>query len=107
MKTTSTDPGQGVIDTPEAARRILVLLAHPLLDRSEVNRPMVDAVLGLVGVTLVDLKAGVDIAVRDRRDVFNFRLRVPSVASLANTTNCSTGIAWYWITTLIVSSATP
>lgn len=41
----------------EAARRILILLAHPSLDRSEVNRPMVDAVRGLFGVTLVDLYA--------------------------------------------------
>jgi glutathione-regulated potassium-efflux system ancillary protein KefG len=58
MKTPSTDSGQGVVDTlSEAARRILVLLAHPSLDRSEVNRPMVDAVRGLAGVTLVDLYA--------------------------------------------------
>jgi len=38
-------------------RRVLVLLAHPSLDRSEVNRLMVDAVRGLDGLTLVDLYA--------------------------------------------------
>lgn len=38
-------------------RRILVLLAHPSLDRSEVNRPMADAVRDVSGVTLVDLYA--------------------------------------------------
>ena len=36
-------------------RRILVLLAHPSLGRSEVNRPMADAVRGVDGITLVDL----------------------------------------------------
>lgn len=36
-------------------RRILVLLAHPSLDRSEVNRPMAQAAAGLEAVTLVDL----------------------------------------------------
>lgn len=38
-------------------RPILVLLAHPALDRSEVNRPMADATAGVQGVTLVDLYA--------------------------------------------------
>ena len=37
--------------------RILLLLAHPSLERSEVNRPMADAVRGLDGLTLVDLYA--------------------------------------------------
>ena len=41
----------------QAKRRILVLLAHPSLDRSEANRPLADAVAGIEGVTLVDLYA--------------------------------------------------
>ena len=40
-----------------AKRRILVLLAHPSLDRSEVNRPMADAVVDIDGITLIDLYA--------------------------------------------------
>jgi putative NADPH-quinone reductase len=40
-----------------AKRRILVLLAHPSLDRSEVNRPMADAIRDIDGVTLTDLYA--------------------------------------------------
>ena len=39
------------------ARRILLLLAHPSLDRSEVNRPMADAVVDIDGITLIDLYA--------------------------------------------------
>jgi putative NADPH-quinone reductase len=38
-------------------RRILVLFAHPSLDRSEVNRPLALATSGVDGVTLVDLYA--------------------------------------------------
>ena len=38
-------------------RRILLLLAHPSLDRSEVNRPMADAVVDIDGMTVVDLYA--------------------------------------------------
>ncbi len=38
-------------------RRILVLFAHPSLDRSEVNRPLMLATAGVDGVTLVDLYA--------------------------------------------------
>ena len=37
------------------ARRILVLFAHPVLERSRVNRRLVDAVRGLAGVTIHDL----------------------------------------------------
>lgn len=49
-------------DTPAeqvsgSQRRILVLLAHPSLDRSEVNAPMADAVRDTEGVTLIDLYA--------------------------------------------------
>ena len=51
----------GTSDSPDKAlnsvRRILVLLAHPSLDRSEVNRPMADAIRGLNDITLVDLYA--------------------------------------------------
>lgn len=54
---TTADSSQGAQDASEAARRILVLLAHPSLNRSEVNRPMADAVSDLLDVTLVDLYA--------------------------------------------------
>ena len=53
METTPVDNRQ-VSDT---IRRILVLLAHPSLDRSEVNRPMAEAIEELDGVTLIDLYA--------------------------------------------------
>ena len=36
-------------------RRILVLFAHPSIDRSEVNRPLAEATARVRGVTLVDL----------------------------------------------------
>ena len=39
------------------ARRILVLMAHPSLDRSEVNRPLAVATATVDGVTIVDLYA--------------------------------------------------
>ena len=38
-------------------RRILVLFAHPSLDRSEVNRPLAEATPRVGGVSLVDLYA--------------------------------------------------
>ena len=48
-------------DNPDKAstsvRRILVLFAHPSLDRSEVNRPLAEAIRDLQGVTLIDLYA--------------------------------------------------
>ena len=44
-------------DTTQWQRRVLVLLAHPSLDRSEVNAPMAEAIRGIAGVTLVDLYA--------------------------------------------------
>ena len=52
--------------SPDPARRILVLLAHPSLDRSEVNRPLAEASAKLSQVTVVDLYAeypdlGIDI----------------------------------------------
>jgi putative NADPH-quinone reductase len=50
---TSDDPNEATNST----RRILVLFAHPSLDRSEVNRPMAEAVRDLDGITLVDLYA--------------------------------------------------
>jgi len=36
-------------------RRILVLFAHPVLERSRVNRRLVDAIRGVEGVTIHDL----------------------------------------------------
>jgi glutathione-regulated potassium-efflux system ancillary protein KefG len=48
--------GQGA-DAEGTGRRILVLFAHPSLERSEVNRPLVEATAGVSGVTLVDLYA--------------------------------------------------
>ncbi len=49
---------------PEAAaggtstrRHVLVLLAHPSIDRSEVNRPLAEATADIDGVTLIDLYA--------------------------------------------------
>jgi len=36
-------------------RRVLVLFAHPVLERSRVNRRLVDAIRGLDGVTVHDL----------------------------------------------------
>jgi len=41
----------------EPIHRILLLLAHPSVDRSEVNRPMVEAVVDIDGVSLIDLYA--------------------------------------------------
>jgi glutathione-regulated potassium-efflux system ancillary protein KefG len=38
-----------------AARRVLVLFAHPVLERSRVNRRLADAIRGLDGVTIHDL----------------------------------------------------
>lgn len=38
-------------------RRILVLFAHPALERSEVNRPLAEVTARVEGVTLVDLYA--------------------------------------------------
>ncbi len=37
------------------ARRILVLFAHPMLERSRVNRRLVEGITGLDGVTIHDL----------------------------------------------------
>lgn len=55
------------VETPESiekpgapansTRRILILFAHPSLERSEVNGPMAEAVRNMEGVTLVDLYA--------------------------------------------------
>ena len=53
----SADTRQKTSHGSKASRQILVLLAHPALDRSEVNRPMADAVCDLDGVKLVDLYA--------------------------------------------------
>lgn len=40
---------------PTSGQRVLVLLAHPALHRSRVNRRMADAIRGLEGVTIHDL----------------------------------------------------
>jgi putative NADPH-quinone reductase len=54
-RSTSPDPtANSALDRPQ---RILILLAHPSLERSEVNRPLAEAVRDLDGVTLVDLYA--------------------------------------------------
>ena len=42
-------------NTPATKRHILVLFAHPSLDRSEVNRPLAEATQHVDGVTFVDL----------------------------------------------------
>lgn len=39
------------------ARRILILLAHPALERSETNLPLLQAAIGIPGISLVDLYA--------------------------------------------------
>jgi putative NADPH-quinone reductase len=57
VNTNATDLSQNRNAASEKRRRILILLAHPSLDRSEVNRPLADAVRGLERVTLVDLYA--------------------------------------------------
>ena len=57
MQWKSNDTSQSAIEASRRSRRVLVLLAHPSLDRSEVNRPMAAAVNGLDGITLVDLYA--------------------------------------------------
>ena len=38
-----------------AARRVLVLFAHPVVERSRVNRLLVDAIRDVDGVTFHDL----------------------------------------------------
>jgi glutathione-regulated potassium-efflux system ancillary protein KefG len=50
----------------KAPRRILVLLAHPSIERSEVNQPMGNAIKDLENVTLVDLYA----------EYFNFQIDI-------------------------------
>lgn len=55
MPRPSTDPtANAAVRRP---RPILVLFAHPSLDRSEVNRPLMQATANVEGVTLVDLYA--------------------------------------------------
>lgn len=54
--TTAVNPTSNASESP-GIRRILVLLAHPSIDRSEVNRPLADATEGVDGVDLVDLYA--------------------------------------------------
>lgn len=54
--TTAVNPSLNASDSP-VLRRVLVLLAHPSIDRSEVNRPLADAAKGVDGINLVDLYA--------------------------------------------------
>ena len=54
---TTPDTSNNPTETTEPTRRILVLFAHPSLDRSEVNRPLAEAVSNLDEITLVDLYA--------------------------------------------------
>ncbi len=49
--------GENSADLASARRRILVLFAHPSLERSEVNRPLAQATSRIEGVALVDLYA--------------------------------------------------
>lgn len=53
----SVKPAENPEPAAPGRRRILVLFAHPSLDRSEVNRPLAQATRGIDGVTLVDLYA--------------------------------------------------
>jgi glutathione-regulated potassium-efflux system ancillary protein KefG len=57
MEMAPFDTSNDLNEASKSTRRILVLFAHPSLDRSEVNCPMVEAVRELDGVTLVDLYA--------------------------------------------------
>ncbi len=57
MELEASDTSDEPIETTKSTRRILILFAHPSLERSEVNRPMVEAVYDLDGVSLVDLYA--------------------------------------------------
>jgi putative NADPH-quinone reductase len=54
-----TDPtslvSAGGDDERPMPRRILILFAHPSIDRSEVNAPLAEAAAAIDGVTLVDL----------------------------------------------------
>ena len=52
MQDSSTPPAPA-----DHHRRILVLFAHPSLERSEANRPLAEAARAVDGVTLVDLYA--------------------------------------------------
>lgn len=54
---TTPDTSNNSIEATKPTRRILVLFAHPSLDRSEVNRPLAEAVSNLDEITLVDLYA--------------------------------------------------
>ena len=47
--------GKNVSDSPTTPRRIRVLFAHPVLERSRVNRRLIEAIRGLDGVMVHDL----------------------------------------------------
>ncbi len=42
-------------DTTEATNRVLILFAHPALQKSRINRAMINEIIGLDGVTFHDL----------------------------------------------------
>lgn len=57
MDMAPVDTSNDQSNVSKSTRRILVLFAHPSLDRSEANGPMAEAVRELDGITLVDLYA--------------------------------------------------
>ncbi len=57
MDMAPVDTSNDQSNVSKSTRRILLLFAHPSLDRSEANGPMVEAVRELEGITLVDLYA--------------------------------------------------
>ena len=57
MEMAPFEPSNDMNEVKKSTRRILILFAHPSLDRSEVNHPMAEAVLDLDDITLVDLYA--------------------------------------------------
>lgn len=52
---TGTTRGVAVVTPGLVMRRVLVLFAHPVLERSRVNRRLVESIKGLDGVTIHDL----------------------------------------------------
>ncbi len=57
MDMAPVDTSNDQSNVSKSTRRILLLFAHPSLDRSEANGPMAEAVRELDGITLVDLYA--------------------------------------------------
>jgi len=57
MEMTPFDTSNDMNEVKKSTRRILILFAHPSLDRSEVNHPMAEAIRDLDDITFVDLYA--------------------------------------------------